>query len=64
MSPIAMGVVASFNPLDPDDLILADENQVKNMDYYIGGRNEITQLNYEGEALGVQAKVVSLVTAS
>ena len=37
--PLAMNVECKFNPLDPDDLILINDNNQENVDYYIDGDN-------------------------
>lgn len=57
-----MNVQARINPLDPDDLMLCDDAQMQNVDYYIDQNNRVTQLDYEGEPMSLQIKVSKLVT--
>jgi len=51
-----MNVQARINPLDPDDLMLCDDAQMQNVDYYIDQNNRVTQLDYEGEPMSLQVK--------
>lgn len=60
--PLAMNVKAKINPLDNDDLLLKDDAQMENIDYYIDQNNRVTLLDYEGEPMSLQVKVTELVT--
>jgi len=61
LSPLAMDVEAKHNPLSPDEILLVDNQQSKNINYYIDDDNNITQLDYEGNPSELQAKKISLI---
>ena len=61
LTPLAMDVEVKHNPDSPDEILLVDSQQSKNIYYYIDDDNNITQLDYEGNPNDLQAKKVTLI---
>jgi hypothetical protein len=61
LTPLAMDVEVKHNPDSPDEILLVDSQQSKNIYYYIDDSNNISQLDYEGNPNDLQAKKISLI---
>lgn len=61
LTPLAMDVEVKHNKDSPDEILLVDSQQSKNIYYYIDDNNNISQLDYEGNPNDLQAKKISLI---